>query len=292
MSSRLVPIVVVVLLGESVSLTAQTYPHQNNLQRQYPYQRQQPLQRYQQQQQQQRQMLQQQMQPQEVHFEGTISSASHGAILATDSTGRPWKVVIPATAAVDVTGTAEANFLKAGMMVDFKTAFDDRGEMKEKVGELTVIPSTDRKSIGILPADGSDPADAKNKPGKRGGKSGDEKGEPPPGPCRIVGKLVNNHGTLSVQVRGMQPIALNLSDSAVIKVEFDDYSAAQSGDSISVKGMAPPGRVSATGRPMNDAQGGVQATEVKITLAKPLQGARKPPAAKTSAQKSKKDAEP
>ena len=245
--------------------------------------------RNQQQQQQQQQQMLQQMQPQPVSIDGTVAGVTHGTIMVTDKAGKTWKVVVPATATVDVSGTASADYLAPNLTVDFKTDLDEHGAMKDKVSELTVITPSADQPMGILDVASSANAGAaaggaaagggkgaKHNPAAAHGaaKSATAHGAAPAGPCRIVGKLTNNKGKLSVQVHGVPPIELALAEQVNIKVEFADYTVAANGDTIAVKATSAPGKMVA-GRVMPNTSGMVQATDVKITLAEPLKGSKK-----------------
>jgi hypothetical protein len=205
-----------------------------------------------------------------------------------------------------VGGAATADFLRAGLTVDFKAEFDDQGALKDKISQLTVVtPSTDLP-MGVFPdSEGAMPsrdasADVRGTKGTKAGKHGvAAKGAaktasgkaPPAGPCRVVAKLVNIKGKLSFQLHGIAPIELALADSCTIKVEFADYSSAVEGDKISVKGFAAPSAKIGLGRviPNTAASGMAQATVVKITLAEPLTGVKKKtPAARSSSKHPKK----
>jgi hypothetical protein len=192
------------------------------------------------------------------------------------------------------------------MAVDFKAEFDDRGAIKEKVSELTIITASPEQ-MGIFSATDAaglpdnNPAGgvgaAGTKTGKRAGKgatkstakSAAAKGVPPAGPCRVIGRLISSRGKLSVDVRGVRhPIELPLADEPTIKLDLADYSIAANGDAIAVQGVAAPGRMVA-GRPVPNAIGVVQATEVKITLSESLQGNTKKKASAAKSQHPKKD---
>jgi hypothetical protein len=284
MLSRLVRGVGVVI-GLAASLHAPFVFGQRVVGGQYSQQQQQQ----QQQRQQQQQLQQLQLQPQQVNINGTITEVSRGAIMVADKIGnKTWKVAIPNTAKVEVTGTATVDYLAPNLTVDFKTELDEYGAMKDKVSEMTVIAPSAEQPLGIFSgadaAGGPINASAGGKTTKHTAKSVTVHGTPPAGPCRIVGKLVNSHGKLSVQVHGTQPIELALADEVNVKVEFADYSVAISGDNITVKGTSAPGKM-VMGRVVPNTTGIVQATDVKITLAETLTGTKK----KKSTSHPKKD---
>ena len=53
-------------------------------------------------------------------------------------------------AKVQVTGSATADCLQTGLIVELKADIDDHGAMKEKVGELTIISLSAEKQQGCF----------------------------------------------------------------------------------------------------------------------------------------------
>ncbi len=226
------------------------------------------------------------VQPREI--QGVIEGVARGGIAVIDSNNQPWQVVVPPAAKVQVTGGATADYLQTGLIVAFKAEVDNRGAIKEKVGELTIVTLSSEKQMGLFPDAVNDQGEAGGDGGGSGGKparrgKGPAAGAVPAGAYRIVGKLiVGRGGKLSVHTgRGVLP--LELADQPTIAIDVADYTIAAKGDKISVKGVMMAGRA-----------GLAQAHEVTIELVEPLVGVKKkvPPAkseAKHPAKRPKKD---
>ena len=225
------------------------------------------------------------MQPQTepANIEGTVEGVMPGRIRLLDGTNQPWLVAVPNNAKVHVTGTAKADFLRPGVFVEFKGEIDNRGTVKEKVAELTIVTPTQDKPMGIFPGDakpGEDqggfgagmggPAGGPGG-GKAGGKAGGKRGGlvggmPDGGVCRVVGRVANYKGNKLGINAGRGIVQIELADEPAINVESADYTLARKGDKISIKGMM-----------MRGSAGLAQANEVKIELAEPLSGVKKKP---------------
>ena len=227
-------------------------------------------------------------------IQGTIQRAMPGGVMLTEtSTNQPWQVAIPATAKIQVTGGATADYLQRGMVVEFKAEIDDKHSIKDKVEELKVITLSPGTKPGLFPPDtklgdnqggfgavGTDIAGTGGKPAKRtaatAGKGAAKAGGIAVGTYRIVGRLiVRPDGKFSV-VTPRGKLAFELSEKPAIGVDMADYTMAGQGDKVSVKGDKVPNR-----------QGlmQMQALEVKIELAEPLVGGKKKGAAAKSETK-------
>jgi hypothetical protein len=237
------------------------------------------------------------MQPQTepADIKGTVEGVMRGRIGLIDGTKQPWIVAVPNNAKVHVTGTAKADFLRPGLFVEFKGEIDNRGTVKEKVAELTIVTPTQDKPIGIFPDDSkaSDAKPGKDKAdkggfgagaggpaggpgggkasGKAGAKAGGRRGglgggTPDSGACRVVGCVTNYKDNKLGINAGRGIVQIELADEPAIKVESADYTLACKGDKISIKGEM-----------LRGSAGLAQAKEVKIELAEPLSGVKKKP---------------
>ena len=83
--------------------------------------------------------------------------------MVVDGNNQSWRVAVPPMAKVQVTGSATADYLQSGQIVELKADIDDRGAMKEKVGELKLVSLSAEKQMGLFPPDSE-------------GKAGEEKG--------------------------------------------------------------------------------------------------------------------
>jgi hypothetical protein len=241
-----------------------------------------------------RRLQQQQQQPGMnapiMDVQGTIEGVMRGGIVVAGNDNKMFRVAVPATAKIHVTGTATPDYLQTGMQVEFKGELDDQGALKESVDKLAIVGPD--KQPGFFPPDSGGEHDlfggeaaAGEKPAKHAKKPVVSKGPPAAGLYRIVGKLMVARGKTSLHV-GRTTLPLELSDQATITFQSTDYSRAVKGDKISVKGLMMPSKAG----PM------VQATEVKIELSEPLVGLKKKGSAikteaKHPAKPPKKDAD-
>jgi hypothetical protein len=225
-------------------------------------------------------------QPVEIH--GTIQGVARGGIMVLDSnTQTTWRIAILPATKVQVTGTATADSLRTGLVLEFTAEIDAKGTIREKVGELTITSLTPQKQIGLFPsgevaagddqgglggANGDAPKGKGGKaakPDKRTPRTRGKTGAIAAGNYRIVGHLlVGRGGALSIQP-GRGTLPFQLADDATINVEMADFSAVKQGNEVSVKGIMAPNR-----------PGVAQAQLVKVTLPEPAGGVKKKPAAK------------
>jgi hypothetical protein len=222
------------------------------------------------------------MQPTEI--EGTVESTARGGLVVVDKNNQSWQVFVPMFAKVHVTGTATADFLQTGQIVEFKAELDERGAIVNSVDELTIITLSEEKQPGLFPAEtakvgedvggfgatpGADISGAGGKPAKRTGTAagkGAKAGAMQPGTYRVVGRLVIHGDKLSVRAGNRGTVPFELGETPTIAVDFADYSVAAKGDKVSIKAIKGPSRSGVTL---------AQATEVKIELAESLVGVKK-----------------
>lgn len=241
-----------------------------------------------------RMQMAQQAQLQPIEIEGSIQGITHGRMMMVDDNNRAWQIAIPLGAKVHVTGTATRDHLQNGMFIEFEAEFDDRGELVEPVGALTIITPSQETAIGVSPvaakskdkdaAESAEPAEKETK-GAHGAKRGKAAAAKPSlaGKYHIVGHLVVGRGNkLSVNA-GNGTIPLELTEDPSVSININDYTVASEGDKAKLKG------VMMTGQP-----GKAQATELTITLAEPLTAEKKKIApaksgAKHSTKRAKKD---
>jgi len=213
--------------------------------------------------------------------EGTIRAVIPGRMkmpgriqMLTDST-QNWLVLVDPKTIVRVVGTAEADFLRAGMFIRFTAEVDNRGMAKEKLKQLTIFTPSQQSFPGIWP-EGQDPAGDKPAEGKRrfgtgiGGvpPNGRAAGKAPTsGVYSIAGQIARCRKDRLTVNAVRAAVRVQLAKDPKIDVDFADYSVAKPGDRISVtKGKMFAGRI-----------GLAQAQELTIKLSKPLSLAKKKP---------------
>jgi len=193
-----------------------------------------------------------------VTIDGTVERVSPGMILAVnDKDQRQWVIGPERTTKIFVTGTATLDFLRPKMLVQFNAPVDEKGAVKDKVAELTIVTAAT--------ANQSAPPPAKIK-GKTPGKP-DKKSDPPAATDESggkVGSIMGVHGhKLSVKAGG-KLMQIELTEEAKINISVDIAAWAAKGDKIQAKGK------SASNNP-----GVCYAEEVTITLAEPLTSGKK-----------------
>ena len=209
------------------------------------------------------------VQPAEV--KGAVEGIAPGIIAVLDAHGRAWRVGVRG-AKVQVTGTADADYLRTGMTVEFKGNLDGKGALTEKVDELKIVTPSPGESPGLFPADSGAEGEAKAANGKPARRStatkGLKGGAVAPGMYRIVGRLVVEHGGKLLVLAGRNKLALELADPPKIDVAVTDLSLVARGDKISAKGF----RIAPRGGTMI---GQLKAADVTIELSEPLAGPEK-----------------
>ena len=91
---------------------------------------------------------------------GTLEGVAAGKLQIKNAKAEVWNVSLANNAKVMVSGTAEADFLKAGLTVKFSADLDEKGAFKgEDVSEIEIFTPQGKTSLGLFPQ-GSD-SDAK-----------------------------------------------------------------------------------------------------------------------------------
>ena len=204
--------------------------------------------------------------------QGVVQAVRPGAIQLLTNTNQTWIVFVDPKAKISVTGTAEADFLKPGLFVQFSVELDKRGKAQAPVGELTIFTPSEQAQIGIWPVDSvpedEDEDDAQN-------RFGAGAANPRPRPKRSKGTVAGRYavngritgirkGAYTV-FAGRGSVQIELTDKPQIKVDFADYTVAKKGDAITVsRGQRPQG-----------VMGRAKATALEIVLSEPLTGPRK-----------------
>jgi hypothetical protein len=235
------------------------------------------------------------LQPMEIS--GTIQGVARGGLVVANTNNQVWRVAILPATKVQVTGTATAESLRPGVLVEFTAEIDSHRAVQGKVDTLTVTSLTREKQMGVFPADadgfGGKSGDDSGKPakpakrsghgekapGKAAGKAGHEQAA---GSYRIVGRLmVGRGGGLAVQA-GRGTLQFQLADDAKINIDMADMSLVSRGNEVSINAMVAPAR-----------PGIAQAVEIKVKLPEPKgieRADKKDRAAKLEAKKPAKGA--
>ncbi|HUY32942.1 MAG TPA: hypothetical protein VMV69_09185 [Pirellulales bacterium] len=194
--------------------------------------------------------------------EGTVTGVGPTGLLVTDAKNN--RVLVspnPRAAKITVAGTAEPGFLKAGMYVRFEAKLDKQGNVKDEVTKLDIVDLSENVQLRLDPDIG--PGDELKELEKKG-----------PVNYLVIGKLKTfKKGELLVATPE-NDVKAKLADKPEITVDVADLSLVSEGDKIEIKGKL--GRrfgVGAAAAAVNAVTPGfVLADEIKVTLAKPLEG--------------------
>jgi hypothetical protein len=216
-------------------------------------------------------------------LDGTITSIAPGEIvIANKKDSKPWSVYVQPTTSILVTGTADPEFLKVGLTVQFQADLDKDHKAKDSVGELTLVTPSRENPAGIFapgssPQKLSDPASAGKaaaKPAEKGGFGGTEPKFGGAGMSRVVGRITKRHDNALTIRAGTKNVSIELAADPKIHVYLTDSKFASVGDSITIQGKEYKGK-----------PGFCAADSVKITLAQPLTEKKKKPAPSKAAKK-------
>ncbi|MGA2258319.1 MAG: hypothetical protein ABSG53_26950 [Thermoguttaceae bacterium] len=232
------------------------------------------------------------MQP--IRTGGTLVSASQNQIQLSTNMNQTIYVMIGPNTEVSVTGTAEQDYLKSGVTVEFVAELDKTHTVKEKIIKMLVVtPGTDRP-VGLFPPEFASPdkkSDEKAKPfapdpgigdaaPAKGRKKkdadlfgGDSSASKPgksnnpqfPGTFTVRGTIKMCKDRKITVAAGRGPtVKAELADDVTIDVDMSDLHAAQRDDRVTVDGLTTQARPNM-----------VMAKSIKIELANPLSGAKK-----------------
>jgi hypothetical protein len=211
-----------------------------------------------------------QQQPAEVNADGNVEAVGPGQIKMTNKSNQPMMVMVVAATKVHVTGSANPDYIRSGLYVEFTAEVSKEKTVSKKIEHLTVFSPTAEKGIGLSSqggggADAFSPAPDVGTKGKAHGTA--HKPSPAvqlPAVCTVRGVVKScKAGTLTVSY-GHGAVKAEIADNVEISVDVADLSAASKGDSITVKGRNVPGRT-----------GQVLAETVDIKATKPLSGSKK-----------------
>jgi len=116
---------------------------------------------------------------QKIKVVGTFVTADQTHIQMSTNTNQPVMVLTGPDTEVSVTGTAEQEYLKSGVNVEFVAEVDKTHTVKDKITKLLVISPTADRPIGLFPPESATPV---KKAGKGENAEGEKHGPPGPGP--------------------------------------------------------------------------------------------------------------
>lgn len=189
-------------------------------------------------------------QPQQAaSVEGTIKSVDRDGIqVAARRTEKPWVVQFQPGTRFVVTGTAKADYLKPGVVLQFKADLDDQDKAKDKVAEMTIVSAGSDNPLGVS--------------GGKGSKtSNDDLGLLTSQDTKITGKIVSVTGKQVSLSAGKRTVTIELAAKPTINVLLSDR-----------KLVLPGSKIRASGKATRAATPRMQADSIEVTLASPLSG--------------------
>ena len=196
--------------------------------------------------------------PRQISIDGTVQKIASGVIYASDDKDQStWAITAMPTTKVLVTGTATLDFLRKGLLVQISAKPDEKGLIKDKVSDLTIV-TLGTVGQSAAPDMGTAP---KGKPGKKPAKPAPTTDSASGG---TVGSIVAVHGQkISVKI-DKKLSEIELTDDAKVNISVDIVAWAAKGDKIQVKGVPNPRK-----------PGLCIAENVLITLSEPLTSGKK-----------------
>jgi hypothetical protein len=225
---------------------------------------------------------------------GKLVSASQSQIQLSTNTNQTINVTIGPDTEMSVTGTAEQDYLKSGVTIEFVAEIDKTHAVKEKIIKLTVVSLSTDRPAGLSPPEftttekkgkNGDKADAKPlQPDPGAGDAGPAKGRSKkeadpfgnkpskagsapqlPGTFTVRGTIkMCKEGKITVSAGRGPTIKAELANDATIDVDMADLHAVQRDDKVTVNGFVSQARPNM-----------VLAKSISIELANPLTGAKK-----------------
>lgn len=214
---------------------------------------------------QQQQLLQQQRQQYQqlpmADLKGTVEKVSADGV-SIKCEGQAFFIKVePNHTRVQCTGTAERGYLQSGLLVRFEGEFDRKMQAKAPIEEVSIVSPSETAQPGIH----SDTLE-EDESGRTRQRAATES-------YVVIGmiKLIKDN-QMNV-VADEKSIKVQLAKDAEVAVDVDDYSLAEAGDEITVKGrMLQP--------PQGPQAGQIIGEDVSIALANPVQSTTKAPAKK------------
>jgi hypothetical protein len=211
---------------------------------------------------------------------GVIKGARGNVLQMQTAEGEAWLIQVQPNRPWDVTftGPAEASFVKPGMLVQFSTKLNRRGQADEPVTQLTIFTMKEGYQLGVL----SDVAI-----GGGGASSGlfeepQEKPKEKPAKVkldentvyRVAGQItkISRTGEMTINAGGTS-VKAELAEDAKVSVDVNDLAYARPGDKVEVRGWYIAGN-----------KGQAVGNQIAVSAAEPLAGPKKkgPPGAKST----------
>lgn len=189
--------------------------------------------------------------PQPFQGTATITAIGERGLEVADVNGKTWKLAPDKNCVIEVTGTADPDFLRPDMLVKYTAQFDKKGKASAPLNELEIVsPQAAMSSIKQEVAGKKEAGDNFN--------------------GAVIGhiKSIKNNQLIVQAPNGV--FTADLSPNVSVKVNVSDFRLAQPGDKVDATGEYSP-------------QGLALAKEMRITLSNPLGDAGKRKAAAKAA---------
>jgi hypothetical protein len=210
---------------------------------------------------------------------GVLKGARGQVLQMQTSEGEQWLVQVQPNRPWDVTftGAAEASFVKPGMLVQFSSKLNRRGQADEPITQLIIFTMKEGYQLGVLSSDAIGGGDAPSsglfeEPAE---KPKEKKAKPKVDEntvYRIAGQItkISRTGELTINAGGTM-VKADLAEDAKVSVDINDLSYARPGDKVEVRGWYVAGQ-----------KGQAVGNQVSVSAAEPLAGPKKkgPPGAK------------
>ena len=175
---------------------------------------------------------------------GVLKGARGNVLQMQTNEGEAWLIQMQPTRPWDVTftGPAEASFVKPGMLVQFSTRLNKRGQAPEPITQLTVFTMKEGYQLGVL----SDAAI-----GGGGGLSSGLFDDPEPKAkekpakvkldedtvYRVAGQItkISRTGEMTINAGGTS-VRADLAEDAKVSIDVNDLAYARPGDKVEVRG--------------------------------------------------------
>ena len=210
--------------------------------------------------------------PKRIAAAGTLEAVVSDQVLKIKvSDSDTWLVEFkPGQSKIEVTGTAEAGFLRPTLTVRFEGEIDKKGYLQSEITELEIFTPQGKNALGLFANDGP---------------TAKPIGKAAPGKYQIRGKITSLKEHDIAFAAGSKKIFGTLAENVEVKVSSEDFGYVHEGDEVKITGWYNPANKAAAGKP-----GQAFADELTITLAKPLVAAKKPARAVAKSSKSSKAA--
>lgn len=166
----------------------------------------------------------------------TIKGMAPGGLYVMSDKGDQYAVKLPNRGKnIVYEGTADASWLRPGMLVEFTGNLNRRGQAVDAIRELLVFTPSEEHSPGLQSETGGIAGDLFSEPAAKGAKRA-----PETAPFRVAGALKSIRRNRLEVLAGNSRVEAELADNAKIRCELADLSLVREGDSVVIDGWFYP----------------------------------------------------